>query len=353
MFFDNDINVNVNIVKEDEGYVPTPSSTGIPTENMLAPRGFDEFIGQEDAKRAIRTELEIAIKYDKPFPHTLMLGYAGLGKSTLVSLIAQNLGTKTYSLTAPVKENVWFDITGQMDNDNYNGLTTPQIIYLDEIHLQEGKQEFMYTCLQDLIIYHRGEPLKVPPFTLMGATTDEGELSAPFLQRFEFQIFLHPYSIDELSIIANQSLGRLKILYNTDITIGDGVAGKMAGMSWGTPRLVNKYLKQAFKIALFKKEDVITTDIFNEVLARFCLTPEGINKKELTYLDILYRIFNGEPKGLATIASVLQENSKTVMKYIEPHLIRNELIMATPRGRQITDKGVEYIEKYEHMIGRS
>jgi len=350
MFFDNDVNINVNINAEDNSCVPTASNAGIPTGNILAPDGFKEFIGQEDAVKAIQTELGLAKEYNRPFPHTLMLGYPGLGKSTLVSLIAKSLCTKTYSFTAPIKEKMWRETMTEMDDDNYNGLTTPQIIYLDEIHLQEGKQEFMYTCLQDNIMYNDGSPYTVSPFTLMGATTDEGQLSAPFLQRFELQIFLHPYSIRDLSVIALQSLNKLKTSYNKDISIDEDIVIRIANMSWGTPRLVNKYLKQAYKIALSQKEDVITTETFNEILKRFCLTPEGINKKELTYLDILYDTFECKAKGLATVASVMQENSKTVMKYIEPHLIRMKLVIPTPRGRKITEKGVEYIEKYKTMI---
>lgn len=321
----------------------------IPSEDKFKPLGFDEFIGQEHVKKIVLRELEICHKYQKPFPHTLVMGHAGLGKSTLVSLIAKNLDTKVYSFTAPIKEKVWQTVMIDTGYEYMNGFTTPQIIYLDEIHLQEGKQEFMYTCLQDGIMYYEGCPYTTPPFTLMGATTDEGELSEPFLQRFELQLILRPYSIDDLTKIVNQSLKKIQNIYQHEAIIREEAEEMLVKLSWGTPRLLNHYLGHAFKIILLQDSNEITMEVFEEVIRQFQLTSEGLTRKDLAYLDVLNRVFKRKPRGAASVAAVLRENPKTLTKYIEPKLLQLELIVATPRGRQITEKGIEYLERWSEL----
>ena len=324
-----------------EQHSPAPSEREF--ENALRPLQFDDFSGQQKVVDNLRIFVEAAKYRGEPLDHTLLHGPPGLGKTTLSNIIANELGVGFKLTSGPVLDKPG-DLAGLLTS-----LEPNDVLFIDEIHrLSPVVEEYLYSAMEDYridIMIDKGPAARsiqidLSPFTLVGATTRSGLLTAPLRARFGINLHLEYYDAETLCRIVRRSASILRV------PISDEAALEIAGRSRGTPRIANALLRRVRDFAQVKGTGKIDMDI-----AEFALEALNIDKYGLDEIDnkILLTIidkFKGGPVGVGTIATAIGEDAGTVEEVYEPFLIKEGFIRRTPRGREVTDMA------YKHL-GRS
>ena len=309
-------------------------------EGSLRPQFLNEYIGQEKAKESLRIYIDAAKSRNESLDHVLFYGPPGLGKTTLAGIIANEMGVNVKITSGPAIEK-----PGEMAAI-LNGLQEGDVLFVDEIHrLNKQVEEVLYPAMEDFVIdimigkgaSARSIRLDLPRFTLVGATTRAGLLSAPLRDRFGVIHRLEFYNVEELSTIIMHSAKILKV------DIEPNGARELAKRSRGTPRLANRILKRVRDFAQVKYNGIITEEV-----AKVALDIMDVDKMGLDHIDrsILYTMiekFHGGPVGLDTLSASIGEDSGTVEDVYEPYLLKNGFIMRTPRGRVVTEMAYHHL----------
>ncbi len=319
---------------------PEPFEREASEENILRPKSFDDFIGQEEIKDALRIFIRAAMERGESLDHVLFSGPPGLGKTTLAQIIASEMKTSIRITSGPALERS-SDIAAILTS-----LEEKSVLFIDEIHrLPRQVEEVLYTALEDFkidIVIGKGPAartirLDLPRFTLVGATTRSGMLTAPLRDRFGFSTRLEFYSVEELTKIVLRSA---RIL---GVEIEEEAAFNIARRSRGTPRIANRLLKRVRDYAQVKYNSIITADISEEALDFLRVDSEGLDEVDRKILKIMIEHYSGKPVGLNALANAVNEEPDTIEDVYEPYLIQSGFIARTQRGRIPTKKA------YIHM----
>ena len=303
-------------------------------ESHLRPQLLDDYIGQEKAKEILKVYITAARERGEALDHVLFYGPPGLGKTTLAGIIANEMHVNIKITSGPAIEK-----PGEMAAI-LNNLQEGDVLFVDEIHrLNRQVEEVLYPAMEDYAIdimigkgaSARSIRLDLPKFTLVGATTRVGMLTAPLRDRFGVIHRLEFYTVEELKRIISRSA---KVL---DVGIDDAGATALARRSRGTPRLANRLLKRVRDFAQVKYDGYITEDVANYALDLLDVDKCGLDQTDRTLLMTIIERFDGGPVGLDTLAASLSEDSGTIEDVYEPYLLKNGFIQRTPRGRIVTD----------------
>ncbi len=315
-------------------------------EKGLRPQNLDDYVGQEAIKEKIKVYIEATKNRNEPLDHVLFYGPPGLGKTTLALIIALQMGVNIKVTSGPAIEK-----PGEMAAI-LNGLQENDILFVDEIHrLNRQVEEVLYPAMEDYsidIMIGKGQGarsirLNLPKFTLIGATTRAGLLTAPLRDRFGVIDKLEFYSVDELKEIIIKSADRLNVKIDEDGAL------ELARRSRGTPRLANRLLKRVRDFAQVKYDGVITKEVANDALDKLDVDKSGLDKGDRTILETIIMKFGGGPVGIDSIAAAIGEDAGTLEDVYEPYLIQNGFIQRTKSGRIATDLAYQHlgIEKEE------
>ena len=303
-------------------------------ENHLRPQLLKDYIGQQKVKETLSIYIEAARQREEPLDHVLFYGPPGLGKTTLAGIIANEMGVKMKVTSGPAIEKPG-EIAAILNN-----LSEGDVLFIDEIHrLNRQVEEVLYPAMEDFaidIVIGKGAAarsirLDLPKFTLVGATTRAGLLTAPLRDRFGVVSRLEFYSTQDLMTIIRRSA---EVLH---VKIDERGAEELARRSRGTPRLANRLLKRVRDYAQVCHDGVITLQAANEALDLLDVDKYGLDQSDRNILLTMMNKFRGGPVGLDTLAAALGEDSGTLEEVYEPYLIKNGFIQRTPRGRVVTE----------------
>ncbi len=304
-------------------------------DNTIRPESIDEYIGQEDVKENIRVFVEAAKMRNEPLDHVLLYGPPGLGKTTLAFIIAHELGTNIKTASGPSIEKSG-DLAAILSS-----LEPGDVLFVDEIHrMPRYIEEILYPAMEDfsldIIVGSEGNSrnikIDLPPFTLVGATTRAGDLSAPLRDRFGITSKLQFYTVEELRDIIKRTARVL------DVLITDEAALELAKRSRGTPRIANRLFKRVRDFALVEGNGEVDIDITEKALNRLQVDKYGLDRTDHELLLAIIERFNGGPVGIEALSSSIGEEVTTIEDVYEPYLLQTGLLKRTSRGRIATDK---------------
>ncbi len=309
-------------------------------EGSLRPRYLNEYIGQERAKENLRIFIQAAKMRGEALDHVLLHGPPGLGKTTLAAVIANEMGVNMRITSGPTIEKPG-DLAALLTNLQEN-----DILFVDEIHrMNRAVEEILYPAMEDFaidIIIGKGPSansirLDLPKFTLIGATTRSGQLSAPLRDRFGVILRLELYTPEELRRIVERSAGIL------GISIEHDGAEEIARRSRGTPRIANRILRRVRDFAQVTADGVITRQVADEALNRLEIDHLGLDSLDRRMLRSIIEYYSGGPVGVETLAATINEESVTLEDVYEPYLLQQGFLTRTPRGRCVTQKAYEHL----------
>ncbi|MBQ4425146.1 MAG: Holliday junction branch migration DNA helicase RuvB [Lachnospiraceae bacterium] len=304
-------------------------------ELSLRPKTLSEYIGQEELKAMLKVYIEAARSRGEPLDHVLFYGPPGLGKTTLAGIIANEMGANLKVTSGPAIERPG-ELVAVL-----SGMKPGDVLFIDEIHrLNRQVEEVLYPAMEDFVVDivlgkesgARSMRYKLPPFTLVGATTRAGMLTAPLRDRFGVVHHLEFYKPEELKTIVKRSA---KVL---GVEIEEDGAMEIASRSRGTPRLANRFLKRVRDFAQVRYDGVITREIADETLKILNVDSLGLDRTDRKLLRMIIENYGGGPVGLETLSAALGEDSGTMEDVCEPYLLQNGFLKRTPRGRMATEK---------------
>ncbi len=309
-------------------------------DNPLRPQRLDDYIGQDKAKQNLAVFIEAARQRGETLDHVLLYGPPGLGKTTLSKIIANELGVNFRITSGPAIEKPG-DLAAILTN-----LNDGDVLFIDEIHrINRAVEEILYPAMEDFaidVITGKGQMavsyhVPLPHFTLVGATTRAGQLTAPLRDRFGVTLRLELYTPEELAMIVNRSASILGIPIEPDGAL------EIASRSRGTPRIANRMLKRVRDFAQVMSDGVITLSTARTALERLEIDELGLDSNDRRMLTAIVKFYKGGPVGLETLAAAIGEEAVTIEDVIEPYLMQIGFLNRTPRGRCITRAGCLHI----------
>jgi Holliday junction DNA helicase RuvB len=329
-----------------------------PTSNPVRPQRLDGFIGQPQLKSLIRTAIVASRQRNAPFPHSLLTGAAGLGKTSLAQVIASEMGVGFVPTTAEALEDSAalkgllsrLDGSGHDNRGNPTGTIRPTVLFIDEIHrLPRQSQELLYSCIEDRVIDIKVrdvltglmKPIRewVPHFTLIGATNRPGSLTTAFRDRLRLHLRFQTYGMVDSGKIARQALATM------GLKCSPKCAASIAARGRGVPRRIISLCEQIRDIAVVKGKASVTPALCEKSFQEINVDPIGLSPQDVQYLQTLADSV-GQPLGLGTLATVLGEEEQSVEESIEPFLLQRGLITRTSRGRALTPIGLEHLRQH-------
>ena len=306
----------------------------------VRPERLDDFVGQKETVSNLKVCLAAAAQRGEPLEHVLLSGPPGLGKTSLSRIIAHEMNSKITATSGPAIERAG-DLIGILTN-----LEKGDILFIDEIHrLYKVVEEFLYPAIEnfqiDFVIdkgpYAKTIKFNLKPFTLIGATTRSGLLSAPLRSRFGILYHLDFYAPDELAAIIRRSAGILSIDISAD------AAGEMARRSRGTPRIANRLLRRVRDYAQVEGRNAIDIELVRSALARLRIDQAGLDEMDRKVLRMISEYYGGGPVGIESLAASLNEESDTIADTVEPYLLQIGFLKRTSRGRMISRQACEHL----------
>lgn len=316
-------------------------------DKVLRPKRLTDFAGQPQVVDNLEIFVQAAMQRNEPLDHVLLHGPPGLGKTTLANIIANELGVGFKVTSGPVLDKPG-DLAGLLTN-----LDKGDVLFIDEIHrLSPVVEEYLYSAMEDYVIdilidsgaNARTVQIALNPFTLIGATTRSGLLTAPLRARFGINSRLEYYDIKTLSLIIERSADLL------NIPIQESAAVEIAGRSRGTPRIANAILRRVRDFAQVKGDGTINSDITLHAMDALNVDKYGLDEMDNRILRVMIDKFNGGPVGLSTIATAIGENAGTLEEVYEPYLIQEGFLMRTHRGRRVTEKAYKHLGYLDNFI---
>ena len=302
-------------------------------DNSLRPTRFEDFTGQQKVRDRLMLAVEAAMQRREPLDHVLLSGPPGLGKTTLAYILGEAMGVHVKTTSGPVIDKPG-DLAGLLTS-----LEPGDLVFIDEIHrMQRTVEEYLYSAMEDFVIdimidqgpNARSVRLELPRFTLVGATTRSGLISAPLRSRFGLTNRLDYYPLTDLTSIVKRSAGKL------EVSIDDDGAAEVARRSRGTPRIANNLLRRVRDFAQVRADNHISRTVADEALTLLEIDPKGLDEMDIRILETIVHKFNGGPVGLSNIAVSVGEERDTIEEVYEPYLIQEGYLQRTPKGRQAT-----------------
>ena len=335
--------MNENLDPTTNGY----NSEEFDLEKKLRPLSFDDFAGQDQILENLKVFVQAANQRNEALDHTLFHGPPGLGKTTLANILANELQVGIKITSGPVLDKPG-DLAGLLTN-----LEERDVLFIDEIHrLSPIVEEYLYSAMEDFKIdimiesgpNARTVQINLNPFTLIGATTRSGLLTAPMRARFGISSRLQYYTTELLTTIVERSASILKMPISMEAAI------EIAGRSRGTPRIANALLRRVRDFAQIKGNGTIDIEIARYALKALNVDVHGLDEMDNKILNTIIDKFKGGPVGLSTLATAVSESSETIEEVYEPFLIQEGFIMRTPRGREVTEKAYKHLGKVRTNI---
>jgi holliday junction DNA helicase RuvB len=330
--------MNENLDPTTAGY----GSEEFDIEKRLRPLSFDDFAGQDQILENLKVFVQAANQRNEALDHTLFHGPPGLGKTTLANILANELQVGIKITSGPVLDKPG-DLAGLLTN-----LEERDVLFIDEIHrLSPIVEEYLYSAMEDFKIdimiesgpNARTVQINLNPFTLIGATTRSGLLTAPMRARFGISSRLQYYTTELLTMIVERSASILKMPISMEAAI------EIAGRSRGTPRIANALLRRVRDFAQIKGNGTIDIEIARYALKALNVDAHGLDEMDNKILNTIIDKFKGGPVGLSTLSTAVSESSETIEEVYEPFLIQEGFIMRTPRGREVTEKAYRHLGK--------
>ena len=324
----------------DEERIITPENQNADIDNVIRPKSFDNFIGQEQVKDNLSIFVQAAKKREEALDHVILYGPPGLGKTTMAQIIANEMGVDFRATSGPILSKAG-DLAAILSN-----LSEGDVLFIDEIHrLNPAVEEVLYPAMEDFkldIIIGEGPSARtvridLPKFTLVGATTRMGLLANPLRDRFGIPLRMQFYSTEELKLVITRGA---KIL---NAEIQEKGSEEIAKRSRGTPRIALRLLKRVRDFASVNNDKSIDNKIADVALHKLEVDNTGMDSSDRRYIKFIAENYNGGPVGVETIAAGLSEQKDSLEETIEPYLLQQGFIQRTPRGRMISDKAWQHI----------